>query len=143
MPALPFPNHQQMAYSQIQTNLLTYNTMLIQLYVPLQQPGPNYNFITQTKTTSQEVSYLLFAKELLDYMIPNTAKLSHLKTYIGSSDPDSYIYTNKWTMTSLKVDKHFLVYILRDNPRRQCRHMVPNTVTEKYIQLWAVKIPLS
>ena len=49
----------------------------------------------------------LFARELLDYEIPNTAKLPHLKNYNGSKDPDNHIDTYKWTMTSLKLDEWF------------------------------------
>nr|KAJ0216070.1 hypothetical protein LSAT_V11C300135490 [Lactuca sativa] len=48
-----------------------------------------------------------FVKELLDYEIPNTAKLLTLKTYNGTTDPDSHIDTYEWTMTSLKLDERF------------------------------------
>lgn len=48
-----------------------------------------------------------FAKELLDFEIPNTAKLPHSKTYNGITNPDSHIDTYEWTMTSLKLDERF------------------------------------
>ncbi|KAL7596009.1 hypothetical protein Lser_V15G30644 [Lactuca serriola] len=48
-----------------------------------------------------------FVKELLDYEIPNTAKLPTLKTYNGTTDPDSHIDTYEWTMTSLKLNEKF------------------------------------
>nr|KAJ0218751.1 hypothetical protein LSAT_V11C300134190 [Lactuca sativa] len=48
-----------------------------------------------------------FVKELLDYHIPNTAKLPTLKTYNGTTDPDSHIDTYEWTMTSLKLNEKF------------------------------------
>ena len=41
----------------------------------------------------------------MEYEIPNTAKLPHLKTYDGTTDPDSHIDTYEWTMTSLKLDE--------------------------------------
>lgn len=34
-------------------------------------------------------------------------KLPNLKTYNGTTDPDSHIETYEWMMTSLKLDKHF------------------------------------
>lgn len=48
-----------------------------------------------------------FAKELLDYEIPNIAKLPHLKTYNETIDPDNHIDTYEWTITSLKLDERF------------------------------------
>ncbi|XP_023737234.1 uncharacterized protein LOC111885182 [Lactuca sativa] len=48
-----------------------------------------------------------FVKELLDYEIPNTAKLPTLKTYNGTTDPDSHIDTYEWTMTLLKLNEKF------------------------------------
>nr|KAJ0199675.1 hypothetical protein LSAT_V11C600301860 [Lactuca sativa] len=48
-----------------------------------------------------------FVKELLDYEIPNTTKLPALKTYNGTTDPDSHIDTYEWTMTSLKLNEKF------------------------------------
>nr|KAJ0211864.1 hypothetical protein LSAT_V11C400157260 [Lactuca sativa] len=48
-----------------------------------------------------------FVKELLDYEIPNTAKLPTLKTYNGTTELDSHIDTYEWTMTSLKLNEKF------------------------------------
>ncbi|XP_042751977.1 uncharacterized protein LOC122194804 [Lactuca sativa] len=48
-----------------------------------------------------------FVKELLDYEIPNAAKLPTLKTYNGTTDPNSHIDTYEWTMTLLKLDERF------------------------------------
>ena len=46
-------------------------------------------------------------KELLEYEILNTAKLSHLKTYDGTIDSDSHIDTYEWAMTSIKLHERF------------------------------------
>nr|KAJ0218881.1 hypothetical protein LSAT_V11C300127070 [Lactuca sativa] len=82
---------------------------------PLQLPFQPYNFMDQVRATlchhrmdglSRSVTSL-FVKELLDYEIPNTAKLPTLKTYNGTTDPDSHIDTYEWTMTSLKLNKKF------------------------------------
>nr|KAJ0199586.1 hypothetical protein LSAT_V11C600303090 [Lactuca sativa] len=49
----------------------------------------------------------LFVKELLDCEIPNTEKLPTLKTYNGTTDPNSHIDTYEWTITSLKLNEKF------------------------------------
>nr|KAJ0207872.1 hypothetical protein LSAT_V11C500290020 [Lactuca sativa] len=46
-----------------------------------------------------------FVKELLEYEIPNTTKLPHLKTYDDTTNPDSHIDTYEWTMMSIKLDE--------------------------------------
>lgn len=43
----------------------------------------------------------------MDYEIPNTTNLPHLKTYNRTTNPDSHIDTYKWTMTTLKQDERF------------------------------------
>ncbi|KAI3709304.1 hypothetical protein L2E82_39064 [Cichorium intybus] len=48
-----------------------------------------------------------FIKEIHDYDMPNTAKLPHLKTYNGTTYPDSHIDTYEWHMQSLKLDERF------------------------------------
>ncbi|XP_023755822.1 uncharacterized protein LOC111904277 [Lactuca sativa] len=61
---------------------------------------PNQDCLSQSVTSP-------FARELLDYEIPNTVKLLNLKTYNGAINPESHIDTYEWKMTSLKVDKRF------------------------------------
>lgn len=70
---------------------------------------PNYHYIEQTPNQyclSRSVTSP-FLKELLEYELPNIAKLPHLKTYNGTTDLDNHIDMYEWTMTSLKLDKHF------------------------------------
>nr|KAJ0225988.1 hypothetical protein LSAT_V11C100021420 [Lactuca sativa] len=81
--------------------------MLVQPFLAMQQPWyhftqqtPNQDCLTRSVTSP-------FIKELLEYEIPNTVKLPHLKTYYGTTNPDSHTNTYKWTMTSLKLDERF------------------------------------
>ena len=61
---------------------------------------PNQDCLSRSATSP-------FAIELLDYEIPNTTKLPHLKTYNDTTDPESHVDTYEWTMTSLKLDERF------------------------------------
>nr|KAJ0192252.1 hypothetical protein LSAT_V11C800435290 [Lactuca sativa] len=70
---------------------------------------PGYHFSQQIPT--QDCLSLSvtspFVKELLEYQIPNTTKLPHLKTNNGTTELDSHIDMYEWTMTSLKLDGQF------------------------------------
>ncbi|XP_023731972.1 leucine-rich repeat extensin-like protein 5 [Lactuca sativa] len=92
-------------YGPTTPNLTTYNNMLVQPFLAMQQLG--YHFVQWTPNQdclSRSVT-LPFVKELLKYKIPNTAKLPHLKTYDGTTDPDSHIDTYEWTVTFFKLDE--------------------------------------
>ena len=97
---------------------------------------PNQDCLSRSVTS-------LFAKELVDYEIPNIAKLPNLKTYNGTTDPDSHIDTYEWTMTSLELDKAVLVYVLPNHPRWKCRNMVQDASPRQYLLLQATQVPIS
>lgn len=61
-------------------------------------PIPNQDCLSRIVISS-------FTKEILDYEIPNTAKMPHLKTYNGTTYPDNHIGMYEWMMTSLKLDE--------------------------------------
>nr|KAJ0215274.1 hypothetical protein LSAT_V11C300149320 [Lactuca sativa] len=97
-------NHQLLMADNIPTPPLTFYHQ-----TPMAQRQQGYHFNQQIPTQdflSRSVTSP-FVKELLEYEIPNTAKLPHLKTYNGTADPDSHIDTYERTITSLKLDERF------------------------------------
>nr|KAJ0225073.1 hypothetical protein LSAT_V11C100018890 [Lactuca sativa] len=73
----------------------------------MQQPSYHYTQKTPNQDCLSRRVTSLFVKVLLDYEIPNTAKLVNIKTYNGTTDLDSHTDTYEWTMTSLKLDERF------------------------------------
>nr|KAJ0205753.1 hypothetical protein LSAT_V11C500281740 [Lactuca sativa] len=85
--------------------------MLVQPFLAIQQPGYPFTQRTPNQDCLSRSVTSLFVKELLEYEIPNTAKLPHLKTYDHTTDPDSDIDTYEWTMTSLKLDERSFISV--------------------------------
>jgi len=74
-----------------------------------------------------------FVKELNDYTIPHTARLPTLKTYNGTTCPDSHIDTYEWHMKSLKLDKKFwctyFATTLDGNAGAWLKSLAPNSIS--------------
>lgn len=96
--------------------------------------NPKPKFLLRSATST-------FAKELLEYEIPNTANLLQLKTYNRTTDANSHIETYEWTLTSLKLYGD-LVYVFPDKPGRKCRDMVQNPFPGQHLQFWPTKVPI-
>lgn len=75
---LPFTT--QNFYGPTPTNLSAYNNMLVQPYLTMQQPNYLYTFHTLNEDCLSRSVTSPFVKEILEYEIPNTTKLLHLKT---------------------------------------------------------------
>ena len=105
--SFPTPFQPLSHYDLAPPDLTAYNNMLVQPFLAMQSPRYHLNQQVPTQDCSSRSVTSPFVKELLEYEIPNATKIPQLKTYDGTTDPDSHIDTYERTITSLKLDERF------------------------------------